>query len=184
MCGAILAAAGAAVTKVESLRRPDPTRTTTPEFFRLLNAAKTPLQLDFAAADARAELFEAIAAADVVVTGARPRALTSLGLDPVRVFAANPGLVWVAVTGYGWTGEAAERVAFGDDAAAAGGLVRWAHNGAPSFLGDALADPITGLAAALGALKGLQEGGGVLVDVSLAGSAAGAAHVCGLWPAG
>lgn len=183
MCGAILAAAGAAVTKVESLTRPDPTRLTTPELFRRLNAAKTNLDLDFTAPGDRRRLFEEIAAADVVVTGARPRALARLGLDPTRVFAANPGLVWVAVTGYGWTGDAAERVAFGDDAAAAGGLVGWADDGTPRFLGDALADPVTGLAAAIGALKGLEAGGGVLVDVSLAGSAAGAAHACGIRPA-
>lgn len=183
MCGAILAAAGAAVTKVESPRRPDPTRATTPEFFRRLNAAKTPLDLDLAAPAGLARLFDEVAAADVLVTGARPRALARLGLDPARVFAANPGLVWVAVTGYGWTGEAAERVAFGDDAAAAGGLVCWTKDGTPNFLGDALADPVTGLAAAVGALKAVEEGGGALVDVSLVGSAAGAAHLCKFRPA-
>ena len=74
-------------------------------------------------------------------------------------------------------------MAFGDDAAAAGGLVRWTPSGAPRFLGDALADPITGLAAALGALKGLDEGGGVLVDVALARLAAGAATICRPGPA-
>ena len=119
-------------------------------------------------------------AADILITGARPRGLASLGLEPAAVFAANPGLVWVAVSGYGFTGPAAERVAFGDDAAAAGGLVRWTPGGAPRFLGDALADPVTGLAAAVGALKGLDEGGGVLVDVALARSAGAAASVCGL----
>ena len=93
----------------------------------------------------------------------------------INAFQANPALTWVAITGYGWTGAAASRVAFGDDAAAAGGLVRWTKSGAPRFLGDALADPVTGLAAAIGALKGLASGGGVLVDVSLAGSAACAA---------
>jgi CoA-transferase family III len=180
MCGAILAAMGAAVVKVESPRRPDPTRAATPEFFRRLNGGKTHLSLDFAAADDQARLREAIAAADVLITGSRPRALTSLGLDPAAVFAGNPGLVWVAITGYGWTGEASARVAFGDDAAAAGGLVRWTPGAAPRFLGDALADPVTGLAAALGALNGLLEGGGRLVDVSLAGSAAGASHAVGL----
>ena len=105
----------------------------------------------------------------------RPRAFAGLGLSPDEVFKTNPALTWLAITGYGWSGEAAARVAFGDDAAAAGGLVRWTRNGAPGFLGDALADPVTGLAAAIGALSGLASGGGVLVDVSLACSAAIAA---------
>ncbi len=91
------------------------------------------------------------------------------------MFAANPSLVWVAITGYGWTGEAGGRVGFGDDTAAAGGLVRWTARGEPRFAGDALSDPVTGLAAALGALQGLAGGGGVLVDAAMANAAAGAA---------
>ena len=180
MCGAILAAMGATVTRIESARRPDPTRDTTPEFYRRLNAGKAHLSLDPSHPDDRARLLDAVLAADVLITGARPRGLASLGLEPAAMFAANPGLVWVAVSGYGFAGPAAERVAFGDDAAAAGGLVRWTPGGAPRFLGDALADPVTGLAAAVGALKGLDEGGGVLVDVALARSAGAAASVCGL----
>ena len=39
------------------------------------------------------------------------------------------------------------RVALGDDAAAAGGLVGWVDDG-PVFLADAVADPLTGLVAA------------------------------------
>jgi hypothetical protein len=180
LCGAILAAMGAAVTKVESVRRPDPTRGSTPAFFRRLNGAKADLSLDLARPDGQARLRDEIAAADVLITSARPRALPSLGLDMASVFAGNPGLVWVAITGHGWSGEAAARVAFGDDAAAAGGLVRWTPAGGPRFLGDALADPVTGLSAAVAALRGLIGGGGVLADVSLAGSAAGAAEIGGL----
>jgi len=175
MCGAILAEAGAAVTKIESTRRPDPTRASMPGFFQRLNGRKRDLTLDLGAAAGQGRLRDEILAADVLITSARPRAFASLGLSPQEVFSANPALTWVAITGYGWTGEAASRVAFGDDAAAAGGLVRWTRAGAPRFLGDALADPVTGLAAALGALKGLASGGGVLIDVSLARSAAGAA---------
>lgn len=180
MCGAILAAMGAEVTKVESSRRPDLTRASTPEFFRRLNGAKRELGLDLRTADGQARLRDAILTADLVITSARPRAFAGLGLVPGEIFSAHPGLVWVAVTGHGWTGPGASRVAFGDDAAAAGGLVRWTPTGQPRFLGDALADPVTGLAAAIGALRALEAGGGVLVNVALAKSAAGAAHVCGL----
>lgn len=178
-CGAILAATGATVTKVESRSRPDPTWTATPAFGRRLNGGKLHLSLDFGAPDDRARLMALAAEAHVLITSGRPRAFAGLGLPPEAVFAANPALVWVAITGHGWTGAGAERVAFGDDAAAAGGLVSWAE-GTPAFLGDALADPITALAAAAGALRALEAGGGVLVDASLARAAAGAAARLGL----
>jgi crotonobetainyl-CoA:carnitine CoA-transferase CaiB-like acyl-CoA transferase len=175
LCGAALGGLGAAVTKIESARRPDPGRLATPEFHRRLNGAKAELALDFAAADGRRRLRDLILEADVVITSARPRAFEQLDLAPAAIFAERPDLVWVAISGYGWTGEAADRVAFGDDAAAAGGLVGWTARGTPRFLGDALADPLTGLAAAAGALRGLAAGGGVIVDAAMARTAAGAA---------
>jgi hypothetical protein len=57
-------------------------------------------------------------------------------------------------------------VAFGDDAAAAAG-VAMATADPPVFCGDALADPLTGMHAALAALAFWQGGGGVLLDLSL-----------------
>ena len=180
LCGAVLAAMGAAVTKIESVARPDPTRVSMPDFFRRLNGAKAELRLDFGSDADRARLRDEIAAADVLITSARPRAFAGLGLEPAAVFAANPALVWVAITGYGWNGEAGERVGFGDDTAAAGGLVRWTARGEPRFAGDALSDPVTGLAAALGALQGVAAGGGVLVDVAMARAAAAAATMARL----
>jgi hypothetical protein len=175
MCGAILAETGADVVKVESVRRSDPTRATMPEFFGRLNGGKHERRLDFTAVGDLAELAHLFAGADIVVTSARPRAFASLGLSPEVVFAGNPSLVWVAITGYGWTGASAQRVAFGDDAAAAGGLVRWTPEGEPHFLGDALADPVTGLTAAIGAMVAYADGGGCLVDVAMARCAAAAA---------
>lgn len=176
MCGAILAAAGCEVTKVESTARRDPTRTSLPEFHRRLNGAKRELIIDLGEPAGGAELRDAVMAADLVITGARPRAFASLGFDPFEVTRA--GGVWVSITGYGWT--QGHRVAFGDDAAAAGGLVGWTDAGEPHFLGDALADPVTGLVAAVGSLEALLSGGAVSVDVGLAPSAAGAAAQMGL----
>jgi crotonobetainyl-CoA:carnitine CoA-transferase CaiB-like acyl-CoA transferase len=180
LCAGLLAQAGAAVTKIESRMRPDPLRTASPAFFARLNGAKHLLTLDFDAPAGRAQLAEAIADADVVVTSARPRAFDQLGLSPTQMFARNPRLTWVAISGYGWTGEGSGRVAFGDDAAAAGGLVRWTRRGEPRFAGDALADPLTGLAAAAGALRALKQGGGYLVDAAMAVTSAGVAarHGC------
>lgn len=181
LCGALLAEAGFAVTKLESVRRPDVMAASAPGFFQRLNGRKTLTALDFADPADVARLSAMIDAADVLITAARPRAFEQLGLSPTAVFARNPGLVWVAISGYGWTCGAADRVAFGDDAAAAGGLVRWTAAGEPRFLGDALADPLTGLVAAIGAFEALKAGGGLLVDAAMARAAAGVA--AGLAPA-
>ena len=175
LCGGVLAQAGAAVTRFESRGRPDTLRESAPGFFGRLNGGKTLQTLDFQSSADMTRLAEAIDGADALITSARPRAFDQLGLSPGTVFAGNPGLTWVAITGHGWAGDDADRVAFGDDAAAAGGLVRHTAAGEPRFLGDALADPLTGLAAAAGALDALAAGGGVMVDAALARTAAGLA---------
>ena len=175
LCGSVLAQAGAAVTKIQSRGRPDTLADSAPTMFRQLNGGKSLRTLDFQRAADVADLTEAIDAADGLITSARPRAFDQLGLSPAAVFARNPGLTWVAVTGHGWAGGSGARVAFGDDAAAAGGLVRFTPAGDPRFIGDALADPLTGLAAAAGALRALAAGGGVLVDAAMARTAAAVA---------
>ena len=82
------------------------------------------------------------------------------------------GTTWLSITGYGRGEPEREWVAFGDDAAAAAGLVAKAPDGTPCFCGDAIADPLTGLHAALAALATWANGGGRLLDVSLFGVAA------------
>ncbi len=81
----------------------------------------------------------------------------------------------MSITGYGRSGEDANRVAFGDDAAAAGGLVTWTDDG-PLFCVDAVADPLTGLAAAGACMDALRSGGRRLLDISMA---AVSAHLAG-----
>jgi crotonobetainyl-CoA:carnitine CoA-transferase CaiB-like acyl-CoA transferase len=60
-------------------------------------------------------------------------------------------------------------VAFGDDAAVAAGLAYAARDrsGTPLFCGDAIADPLTGMHAAVAAQASWRAGGGHLLDVSL-----------------
>ncbi|MFS0898270.1 CoA transferase [Mycolicibacterium litorale] len=168
LCGRLLARAGATVVKVESPVRPDGTRAGSTEFFDWMNSGKRCVTADF---DAPADLSALLAAADVVIEGSRPAALTRRGLGPEAV-PARDGRVWVRITGYGTAGECADRVAFGDDAAVAGGLVGGA-DGAPCFVGDAIADPLTGLGAAHAVFESLRRGGGELIEVSMAAVAAG-----------
>lgn len=175
LCGSILAAMGADVVKIESRGRPDPVRIATPALDARLNGAKRRVSLDFADPADIVALRQQIAACDVVITSARPRAFDQLGLTPAKLFAERPGPTWIAITAYGWSGDGADRIGFGDDAAAAGGLVDWA-DGVPRFVGDAIADPLTGLAAAAAALEAIAGGGGRLIDAALAHVAADVAR--------
>ena len=106
-------------------------------------------------------------AADVVIEGSRPAALIRRGLGPEQV-RGRDGRIWLRITGYGTEGERADRVAFGDDAAVAGGLV----GEGVEFIGDAIADPLTGLAATQAVLDSLGRGGGEIVETALAEVAA------------
>jgi crotonobetainyl-CoA:carnitine CoA-transferase CaiB-like acyl-CoA transferase len=173
----LLSLAGARVIKVESTRRPDGARRGPSDFFDLLNAGKESVALDFASPEGRRALERLIASADIVIESSRPRALAALGIDAETMVASHSGVVWVSITGYGRREPESERVAFGDDASAAAGLAMALAGpaGTPVFCGDAIADPLAGLHAALAALAAWRAGDGVLIDVALCDVAAFAA---------
>ena len=133
LCGDLLARAGATVVKVESTQRPDGARRGPREFFDLLNGHKRSVALDLQSHDGVRVLHDLVRRADVVIEASRPRALAQLGVDGPDLVRAGGPRVWVSITGYGRSGDAANRVAFGDDAAAAGGLVVW-RDGRPAVL--------------------------------------------------
>ena len=122
LCTRVLADAGATVIKVESTTRPDGARLGSRPFFDLMNAGKRSVGLDLSSADGQRRLGDLVAAADVIVEASRPRALAAMGLTPDGVLAGRTRL-WVSLTGYGRTPPDDRRIAFGDDAAAAGGAV-------------------------------------------------------------
>ncbi|MEE3065909.1 MAG: CoA transferase [Actinomycetota bacterium] len=166
LCGQLLAHAGATVVKVESPQRPDGTRAGNREFFDWMNGEKLSYCLDFEGqAD---ELRELLGVADIVIEGSRPAALTRRGLGPDHIV-PRAGRIWLRISGYD---QNPGRPAFGDDAAVAGGLVGVAADG-PVFCGDAIADPLTGLQAAVAVAESLARGGGELIQLSMAGIAAG-----------
>ena len=166
LCAQLLAAAGARVIKCESSQRPDGARRGPRAFFDLLNGNKQSVALDLRASADVGQLERLIAGADIVVESARPRALAQMGIDAVACLRARPGQVWVSITGHGRQGERGHWVGFGDDAAVAGGAVIQAAPG-PVFCGDALADPLTGLHAAVAALAFWRTGQGGVLDLSL-----------------
>jgi hypothetical protein len=172
LCAQLLARAGATVVKVESTARPDGARAGPPAFFDWMNAGKLSYVADF---DEPVGLLKLLAAADVVIESSRPAALTRRGLGPTDI-EPRDGRVWLRITGHGTDGERANWVAFGDDAAVSGGLVGGVGED-PVFCGDAIADPLTGLQAAVAVAQSLRNGGGELVEMSMAAVAATYAEV-------
>lgn len=169
LCGQLLALAGATVVKVESPSRPDGTRQGERRFFDWMNAGKLCYATNFGQPD---DLRQLLAVADVVIESSRPDALVNRGLGPTDV-PARDGRVWLRVTGHGTDGERAHWVGFGDDAAVSGGLVGHDPAGTgPVFCGDAIADPLTGMHAALAMAESLQRGGGEIIEIALASVAA------------
>jgi crotonobetainyl-CoA:carnitine CoA-transferase CaiB-like acyl-CoA transferase len=166
LCAQVLGWSGAVVVKVESRVRPDGTRAGARSFFDWMNGGKLSYAADF---DDPAVLRNLLAVADVVITSSRPTALVRRGIGPDMP--ARGGRVWLRITGHGADGDRANLVAFGDDAAVAGGLVG-RSGGGPVFCGDAVADPLTGLQAALTVVEALARGGGELIDVAMAAVAA------------
>ena len=160
LCTRLLADRGAHVVKVESPTRPDGARRGPRAFFERLHAGKEELVCDLRSA----ELAALLARADVVVEASRPRALRQAGIVAEEVAPK----VWLSITGYG---REVDRVAFGDDAAVAGGLVAHDDDG-PLFLADAVADPLTGIAGAAAVDAALRDEGRSMIDAAMAGVAA------------
>jgi CoA-transferase family III len=167
LCGQLLARAGATVVKVETPGRPDGTRAGPSAFFDWMNSGKLSYAVDFEEPSGLRRLLDA---ADVVIESSRPAALAHRNLGPADI-APRDGRVWLRITGHGAEGERANWVAFGDDAAVSGGLVN-VTDSEPVFCGDAIADPLTGLHAALSIVESLSRGGGELIELSMAAVAA------------
>lgn len=111
----LLAEAGAEVIKVErpgsgdDMREFPPLRNGKSVNFALLNKGKQSVAIDLKDPDSRGELEQLIASADVLVEQFRPGVMARLRLDYASVRAINPGIVYCSITGYGQTGERAQR---------------------------------------------------------------------------
>ena len=185
VCSRTLQRAGARVIKVESIHRPDGARRGPAPFFDRLHAGQESVALDFRTAEGRETLRQLLGAVDIVIEGSRPRALEQIGVSATELLGIDArqrgretgpprrrtgreggARVWLSITGYGRGAGGRDKVAFGDDAAVAGGLVAWDDRG-PCFLADAVADPCTGVVAAAATRSALSAGGRWLLDVAL-----------------
>jgi len=173
LCSQLLGLCGARVIKVESVSRPDGARTGAKEFFDLLNGNKESVALNLDSGEGVKQLRSLLEKADIVIESSRPRALEQMGIYAKDIVSKKPGMVWLGITGYGRGEPMRDWIAYGDDAGVAAGL-SWlvggcseGEEGDPVFCGDAIADPLTGLHAAVAALVHWKAGGGVLLDVAL-----------------
>jgi hypothetical protein len=174
LAGHLLWQAGMEVVKVESPTRPDLIRRDDPATFDLINQGKASVLVDFASDVQKARLVDLIRRADVVIESSRPRALRHLGINAQALVREVPGLVWLSVTGHGASGEAANWVGIGNDCGVAGGLSRALVEvtGTPGYVGDAIADPLTGVIGAREVLKALRAGEARRIGLSMSAIAA------------
>jgi hypothetical protein len=174
LAGQLLLRGGARVIRVESRSRPDRMREGEPGLFGFLDSGKEWMSVDLHSASDRAAVIALIRRANVVIESARPRALLQLGIDAEQLVRDTPGLAWITITAHGISGEAAGWTGFGDDTAVAGGLSHALYDatGTIGFVGDAIADPLTGIVAAAEAGRMMVQGRGGRIILSMSGIAA------------
>lgn len=177
-CGALLAAFGADVVKVEPPSG-DPLRLWRrvgegdSPWWRTLSRGKRLIALDLKDADDLATVRKLAGAADVLVENFRPGTLERFGLDPEDLRAERPELIVVRLSGYGQDGPYRERPGFASVCEAFGGLRHvTGHPGEiPVRQNLSVGDTIAGWQAAIGTLLALlaerRDGAGQTVDVSI-----------------
>lgn len=176
----LLAEAGAEVIKVERPDGGDEMRGYQPSFgdasgnFALLNRGKISLCADLKDGGDRAHVQSLARSADVLIEQFRPGVMARLDLGPEELMRDNPRLIYCSITGYGQTGERAQKAGHDLNYMAETGLLGLtrASDGAP-VLPQVLAADIGGGAypAAINILLALQQrsrtGRGCRIDVSM-----------------
>lgn len=176
---------GADVIKVERPGSGDETRGWGPPFddrgesayYLSVNRNKRSVVADLDREEDRALIRRLIAGADVVVENFRPGTLERRGLDPARLLAEHPRLVWCTISGFG-PGSARPGYDYVVQAERGWMAITGEPGGPPLKSGVALADVVTGKDAAIAILAALvargRTGRGQQVQLSLSASAAAA----------
>ena len=163
-----LAFLGADVVKVESNTRIDVVRRLGPYaddvvgidrtgYFHQYNQGKRSTDLDLTTADGRATFEALLATADVVVDNMRAGALARMGYDEAHLRAVNADVIAATLTGFGDEGPDRDRTAYGAIINCLSGVaaITGHPGGGPVDLQLSLADPCSGLHAAVGLLAAL-----------------------------
>lgn len=179
-CTRMLADAGVRVIHVERTGNGDDTRSMGPylddgssEYFRIANAGKESITLDFKDPDDFALLKRMIAKADVVVENFRPGVMARLGLDPEELVKTYPRLIVVSISGFGQYGPMSSQAAYDTIVQALSGIMdaTGAQDGPATRVGTSISDIVAGImgyAAITTALVARDRTGkGTTVDVAM-----------------
>lgn len=101
VCGLHLAWLGADVIKIEPLAGEPGRHLYDGAFFDTYNRGKRSVALDLKSESGAAAAYELCRTADVVIENFRPGVADRLGLGADRLTAANPGLIYCSISGYG-----------------------------------------------------------------------------------
>ena len=191
-CGMQLADLGAEVIKIENPDGGDQVRLVAPliegegSAFMRLNRNKRSIALDLKKVNGREVFRKLVATADVVVENLRPGTMNDLGLDYEALSHLNPGLVYVAASGWGQDGPLKDLAGMDIMAQARSGLmsITGMPDGDPVKVGVPVCDLVCALYGALAAVSALrarlETGLGQFIDVSLYESGVSLA----IWEAG
>ena len=181
VCGLMLADMGADVIKVEKHPGGDDTRRFLPPdiggeaaAFMMMNRNKRGIAVNLKTGDGQAVARRLLERADVVVENYRRGTMARLGLDYESLAAANPGLIYCEISGFGRTGPYAERGGFDLIAQGMSGLMSVTGEGEgrpPVKVGAPITDITAGILGAMGVAAAyaerLRTGRGQRVDTSL-----------------
>jgi formyl-CoA transferase len=178
-CGMQLADLGAEVIKVEPPEGGDQVRLSAPliegegSAFMRLNRNKRSIALDLKTGQGKEIFRKLVSTADVVVENLRPGTMNDLGLEYESLRRLNPGLVYVAASGWGQDGPLRDQPGMDIMAQARSGLmsITGTPDGDPVKVGVPVCDLVCALYGALAAVTALyarrESGVGQYIDVSL-----------------
>lgn len=184
-CTFQLAMLGAEVIKVERPGSGDPLRNYSEHAgdrgmaspFLTINAGKKSVVLDLGSPEGKETLRTLANEVDILIENFRPGVAARLGIDWDSLSAANPRLIYCAISGFGQEGPFRDRPAYDHIVQAMSGLM--SVNGHPSddpvMLGVPIADTFSGFMAVIAILSAVIQvratGEGQRIDVSMLDSA-------------
>ena len=176
---ALLADMGATITKVESVKGGDSTRSWPPFendhslYFDSVNRGKSSIALDFYTPEGKALLRRMALASDVVIENFRPGVMAEMGLDAAGLRAEEPSLIVASVSGFGSTGPLSQTAGLDQVAQAMSGLMSVTGKNASELyrVGIPIIDIYAGVFTAFGIVAALvgreRTGSGLEVSTSL-----------------
>lgn len=179
-CGLLLADMGADVIKIENPDGGDDSRSFSEPsyqgvstYFLAINRNKRSVALDLKSPAGRDAFLRLVARADVVLENFRTGVMDRLGLGYETLKAKRPGLIYCAISGYGFTGTNAQVPGYDPIAQAESGLMSMIGEADrdPMRTGPSIVDVVTGLYAAQAISAALRQvavtGEGCLIEAAL-----------------